>query len=85
MTPNPWGLAPREAQVMDLMLARGSHKGVAKALGISINTVVTYLREARRKMSPPHKLGHFLAWDRWRREQVAAQADAQLQAEKEPA
>jgi DNA-binding NarL/FixJ family response regulator len=80
---NPWGLTPREAQVMDLMLARGSVKGVAKSLGLSIHTVIMYMREARRKMAPPHKLGHFIAWDRWRTAQLIEQAKAQLEA-KEP-
>lgn len=79
MKSNPWGLAPREAKVMTLMLARGSQKGVARAMGISINTVVTYLREARRKMAPPHKLAHFLMWDRWLQSQIVAQAAEQME------
>ena len=65
---NPWGLTPRESQAMDLMLARGSVKGVASALGIAASTVKWHLEEARRKIAPPHKLGHFLAWHDWRRD-----------------
>lgn len=83
-TTNPWGLTPREAQVMDLMLGRGSVKGVASSLNISTHTVITYLREARRKMAPPHKLGHFIMWHDWRRGEQMVQAMAEIELEKEP-
>jgi hypothetical protein len=56
---------------MDSMLSRGTLKGAANALGIEVSTVQVHLNHARLKMKPPHKLGHFLAWDRWRRETLA--------------
>lgn len=73
---NPWNLTPREADSLDAMLSRGTMKAAARALGIEVPTLDTHLRHARDKMKPPHKLGHFIAWARWKWENQCLNATA---------
>lgn len=66
-TANPWGLTPREAEVMDAMCAQGCHKLAAVALGISHKTIEDYAAVINRKMGQRTRLMKYLVWDRWRR------------------
>jgi hypothetical protein len=61
------------------MLSRGTLKETARAMGIELPTVVCHLRHAREKMKPPHKLGHFLAWARWRWESQVVMHPAKVE------
>lgn len=75
MSSNPWGLTPRQVQVMDAMVEHGCRKHVAAALGLGEETVKDHLSRAAKKM-PGHRRGvqRFIAWDRWRRGQLTEEA-----------
>lgn len=64
---NPWNLTPREADVMDALIARGSYKAVSDSLGISKKTVEAHIGAAKKKMGSRSAIHHALQWDRWRR------------------
>jgi len=57
-------LAPREREVLDLLAAGAMYKEVAKQLGVSRNTVITYIRRIYRKL---HVHSRHHAVERYRR------------------
>lgn len=60
------GLAPREREVLDLLAAGAMYKEVAKQLGVSRNTVITYIRRIYKKL---HVHSRHHAVERYRRMQ----------------
>jgi DNA-binding CsgD family transcriptional regulator len=64
---NPWGLTPREAEVMDAVCAAGSHKQAARVLGISDLTVKTATYRIGKKMRAEGST-RYVEWDQWRRD-----------------
>jgi FixJ family two-component response regulator len=64
---NPWGLTPRESEVMSLLVTTGMEKIVAADLGISVKTVAELMRRAKGKMKAKTRLLAVLEWDRWQR------------------
>jgi len=69
---NPWGLTPRQSEVMDAMCEHGCQKLAARALGLQDSTVQQHVWMANQKMG--HHIGHlkkYLEWDRWRRGEPA--------------
>ncbi len=68
MTPQPpeekVELAPREREVLDLLAAGAMYKEVARQLGVSRNTVITYIRRIYRKL---HVHSRHHAVERYRR------------------
>lgn len=59
-------LAPREREVLDLLAAGAMYKEVAKQLGVSRNTVITYIRRIYKKL---HVHSRHHAVERYRRMQ----------------
>jgi DNA-binding NarL/FixJ family response regulator len=59
-------LAPREREVLDLLAAGAMYKEVAKHLGVSRNTVITYVRRIYKKL---HVHSRHHAVERYRRMQ----------------
>lgn len=59
-------LAPREREVLDLLSAGAMYKEVAKQLGVSRNTVITYIRRIYKKL---HVHSRHHAVERYRRMQ----------------
>jgi DNA-binding CsgD family transcriptional regulator len=64
---NPWGLVASEARVMDAVVAHFTQDCVARALGLTRNTVSTHLDAVRTKMECNTTLQAALIWDRYRR------------------
>lgn len=65
---NPWGLTPRQSDVMDAMCKHGCQKLAARALNISTDTVVQHIWMANQRMGfHTGNLTKYLEWDRWRR------------------
>jgi DNA-binding NarL/FixJ family response regulator len=62
--PPPEPLGPREREVLELLAAGAMYKEVAKRLGISINTVLTYVRRIYRKL---HVNSRHAAVDRFKK------------------
>ncbi len=62
--PPPEPLGPREREVLELLATGAMYKEVAKQLGISINTVLTYVRRIYRKL---HVNSRHAAVDRFKR------------------
>lgn len=72
---NPWGLTPREAEVMDSVIETGSQKGAARALGVSLKTVEMHCWTAGHKIdSRMSRIKRYIEWDRWRQQSAGAQA-----------
>lgn len=69
---NPWGLPPREAQVMTGMAELGAEKVVADRLGISRKTVMELVYRAKKRIGARTRLLAVIEWDRWARSQEAA-------------
>lgn len=70
-TSNPWGLTPREAEILTTVIATGGCKQAARKMGIAPSTVTDVTTRAGRKMGlqqPP--TAKYLAWDRWQRDAV---------------
>jgi DNA-binding NarL/FixJ family response regulator len=59
-------LAPREREVLDFLAAGAMYKEVAKQLGVSRNTVITYIRRIYKKL---HVHSRHHAVERYRRMQ----------------
>jgi DNA-binding CsgD family transcriptional regulator len=57
-------LAPREREVLELLAAGAMYKEVAKQLGVSRNTVITYIRRIYKKL---HVHSRHHAVERYRR------------------
>lgn len=66
VTTNPWGLAPRECEVLQILAStgEGSSKRVAALMGISHRTVEVYVQRARERMKVATRLQAVLLWDR---------------------
>jgi DNA-binding NarL/FixJ family response regulator len=62
--PPPEPLGPREREVLELLAAGATYKVVATRLGISINTVLTYVRRIYRKL---HVNSRHAAVDRFKK------------------
>jgi len=62
--PPPEPLGPREREVLELLATGAMYKEVAKRLGISINTVLTYVRRIYRKL---HVNSRHAAVDRFKK------------------
>jgi DNA-binding CsgD family transcriptional regulator len=62
---DPWGLTPREAEVMTILVEKGSSKAVARVLGISSKTIDIHVTSAVSKMRARNRLDGAVAWDRW--------------------
>lgn len=74
---SPWGLSPRQAELMDVLVTLGCFKRAAKALGVTLKTVEVMASNVAEKMtyrSPEldNRVLRIVAWDRWRRSQSAA-------------
>lgn len=64
---NPWGLTPREAQVMESMVRLGVQKLIARELGIGSKTVCTFYTRACAKIGGKTNTASLLEYDRWMR------------------
>ena len=67
---SPWGLTPRQAEVMDALIEHGSNKLVARALGMTVQNVECHITRANKKLGGGSRLARAVAWDRWRRSAV---------------
>lgn len=74
LSANPWGLTPRECEVMDTLLKVHNNKATASAMGLSTRTVEQFLKRIRGRMGGQFndRLGYILRWDRFRREGVVS-------------
>lgn len=66
---SPWGLTPREIEVMDMVVLRGSQKAAAREMGMALKTLETHMFRAKRKLGITNSSSfqHLLKWDRFRR------------------
>lgn len=64
---NPWGLTPREVQVLSALRRLCSQKAVARELGLSVKTVEAHCYNARFRMGNSYEgtFAYVLAFDRW--------------------
>lgn len=60
--PNPWGLLPREAAVLDAVIVSGSNRGAAALLGKSIKTIEVLKSDGLLKMGTDPTLTRLLTW-----------------------
>lgn len=65
MNANPWGLTPRQCEVMDRLIATGCNKEVARQLGVHLSTVENHLAKVYDRMQRPRLLA-VVTFDRWR-------------------
>lgn len=65
---NPWGLTPREADIMDAICEYGCQKLAARALNRSMHTVQQHIWTANKKMGCLLGVRKFILWDRWRQQ-----------------
>lgn len=61
---NPWGLTPREIQVMELYIETCSIKSVAKTMNLSFETIRADLRSVRKKIGVEHSIQAAVQFDR---------------------
>jgi DNA-binding NarL/FixJ family response regulator len=64
---NPWGITPREQEVLDRLADLGCNKTVAKEMNLSIRTVEAHMGSALSRMGLRHRLQAVVWWDRWKR------------------
>jgi DNA-binding NarL/FixJ family response regulator len=64
---NPWGLRPRQFEVMQVLTRTGCNKMVARELGISVRTLEQHLMACRKAMGAPNRAMALLAFDRAQR------------------
>lgn len=65
---DPWGLTPRQRDVMDALIQSGCNKRVARELGMEIKTVEGHMWQIKRAMGGADRVLAALKWDRFRRE-----------------
>lgn len=65
---NPWGLTPREEEVMSAIVQHGAAKDAAKVLAVGPKSIEGHLSAVKRKMSAPHMVLAAVKWDRFARE-----------------
>jgi hypothetical protein len=64
---NPWGLTPKQVQVMDAIIQHGCNKRAANALCMGLKTLEAHASQARARMGLPYERLHaLLRFDRWR-------------------
>lgn len=68
-TVSPWQLSPREADVLDALIANGCAKRAAPKLGITLRTVDIHRGNAKRKLAAAGLTPYLIVWDRWRQSQ----------------
>lgn len=66
LRPNPWGLTPREVEVMDALLKFDSQKRVCAELGIVRRTLETLIATARERMGAQGTYRYLLKWQEFR-------------------
>jgi DNA-binding NarL/FixJ family response regulator len=64
---NPWGLSPRQIELMDAICTHGCQKLAARDMGIEVKTVEMMMTAITSKMGFDNRVQRILAWDRWRR------------------
>lgn len=69
---DPWGLSPRESQVITLLVEQGGNKAVARTLDMNTNTVASHLNRVCKKMGVKERLHAALKWDRYSRQHPEA-------------
>ena len=62
---NPWGLTPREAEVMNALVRLGTRKAVGRELGIAEKTIDVHARNVRDKMGERFQRAALLKWHEW--------------------
>lgn len=67
---NPWGLTPREEQLMDMLILWGSQKAACRELDMAIKTSETHILRVKKRMGIINRsvFQHLIIWDRYRRE-----------------
>lgn len=80
---NPWGLTPREEQLMDMVILWGGSKAAARELDMAVKTAEAHMLRIRKRMgiSDRSQFRHLLMWDRYRHEKGRPKA-ASVQAPK---
>lgn len=64
---NPWGLTPRQCDLMDALCRSGLLKVAAYDCGISVNTAKGHLRYIRVSMRERTLVRMCLSWAEWRK------------------
>lgn len=65
---SPWGLTPRQIEVLDALVELGCNKLVARKLGLSLPSVEYHMVHAGRRMTlSGNRVLMAVWWDRWRR------------------
>jgi NTP pyrophosphatase (non-canonical NTP hydrolase)/DNA-binding CsgD family transcriptional regulator len=62
---SPWGLTEAQVRTLAAVIAHGSNKGAATALGISVSAIEANLKRARKRMGVRHPLQALIEFDRW--------------------
>jgi len=69
----PWHrLSAREKAILDLVAEGQSNRDIARSLSLSVSTVASYLRTARRKLGGPRRLDLVREWAEVRRKETIA-------------
>lgn len=74
----PWGLTLREALVLDTVCKHGCYKLAADKMGISPNTLRTYITRSKKKLGVRFSLQLMLKWDQWRRDNQLAETPSEI-------
>jgi len=76
---NPWGLTPREEQLMDTVILWGGSKAAARELGMAVKTAEAHMLRIRKRMgiNDRSQFRHLLMWDRFRHEKGRPEAALQ--------
>lgn len=73
---NPWGLTSREEDLMDTVCQVGSLKAAARILHRSVKTLEAHGVHVGIRMGESHPVRKAVLWDRWRRDNPRASAQA---------
>jgi hypothetical protein len=60
--PNPWGITPGQAGVLDALIVHGSNKAAAIALGLTLKSVEMQVSAATRRMPHGPRLHKLMRW-----------------------
>ena len=65
--PNPWGLTPRQCEVLAAVIETGCNKLASKALGLELRTTEAHLHAAYKRIGVGSRIVALVAFDRWNR------------------
>jgi DNA-binding CsgD family transcriptional regulator len=64
---HPYGITPRQAEILDALIEHDVPKRAADALGLSVDTIESHMGRVRERVPWKGRIRIFVEWDRYRR------------------